>query len=70
MFVTNIHTGAQTEEIYFCFPSRFVKNTFLFQSEQKENMHLVIKLFYTLKIFSKRNTQALVNYEHVAFDFK
>lgn len=69
MFVTNIHTGAQTEEIYFC-PSRFVKNTFLFQSEQKENMHLVIKLFYILKICSKRNTQALNNYERVAFVFK
>lgn len=68
----NIHTGAQTEEIYF-FPSSFVKNTFLFQSEQKktkQNMHLVIKLTYILKIFSKRNTQAPNNYEHIAFAFK
>lgn len=33
-------------------------------------MHLVIKLSYILKIFSKRNTQALNNYEHVASAFK
>lgn len=69
MFVTNIHTQELRQNRFILF-RRFVKNTFLFQSEQKESMHLVIKLSYILKICSKRNTQALNNYEHVAFALK
>lgn len=64
------NTKAQTVRIYFLFSVDLSKIHFLFQSEQNESMHLVIKLFCSLKICPKRNTQALNSYEHVAFAFK
>lgn len=69
LLLTFTHKSSDCMDL-FSFSVDLSKIHFLSQSEQNESMHLVIKLFCSLKICSKRSTEALNSYEHVAFAFK